>query len=234
MVDTHLFEAEIAALERARSVAAASDLAAPQYRTALETLIQHYQRLIRETHRLIRHGDRSEAELNDANARLQQLSAELDYKARHDHLTGTLNRGAVFELAQRFLAENSLSLVILDIDLFKTINDAFGHPTGDEVLRELVERLRATVADHGHIGRVGGEEFTILLPGTPLRAAASMAEAMRREIAGRPFSCLPSGTVTASFGVGWSEAGGSFAQAYSHTDAALYRAKRQGRNRVEC
>jgi len=234
MVDTHLFEAEIAALERARSVAAAPDLAAPQYRTALETLIQHYQRLIRETHRLIRHGDRSEAELNDANARLQQLSAELDYKARHDHLTGTLNRGAVFELAQRFLAENSLSLVILDIDLFKTINDAFGHPAGDEVLRELVERLRATVADHGHIGRVGGEEFTILLPGATLRAAASMAEAMRREIAGRPFSCLPSGTVTASFGVGWSGAGGSFAQAYSHTDAALYRAKQQGRNRVEC
>jgi len=222
----------MAALSRARAVLTETDLDTGKYRHALQDLVQHYQRLMRETHRLIRHGDRTEAELNAVNAKLQQLSAELDYKARHDNLTGSLNRGAVFEQAQRYLDESSLSLIMLDIDFFKRINDTFGHPTGDAVLQELVERLSFALKGRGNIGRVGGEEFTILLPDTALEESVSIAETIRQDVAGRAFSSLPSHPVTASFGVSWSAPGTRFEQAYSTADAALYRAKSQGRNRV--
>lgn len=232
MVDTNLFEAEMAALARAQAAIATTDLDAGQYRHALKDLAQHYHGLMRQTNRLIRHGDRTEAELNAVNAKLRQLSSELDYKARYDNLTGTLNRGAVFQQAQRYLQEVPLSAIILDIDFFKRINDTFGHPTGDAVICELVERLSNTLAGRGDIGRVGGEEFTILLPDTALQESVSIAESIRQHIAGTRFSCLPSHPVTASFGVSWNPPGTSFELAYSKTDAALYRAKNQGRNQI--
>ncbi|MGE4126453.1 MAG: GGDEF domain-containing protein, partial [Pusillimonas sp.] len=165
-MDKDLFELEMAALANAQAVAANPALDAQDYRQALHELTQDYRRLMRETHRLIRHGDRTEAELNSVNLKLQQLGSELDYKARHDTLTGTLNRGAVFEEAHRFLQTRHLSLVMLDIDFFKRINDSFGHPAGDAVIRELVERLSEVLQDQGTVGRVGGVVFTILLPDT--------------------------------------------------------------------
>lgn len=231
-MDTELFETEMQALERARVVVTATDLDIEHCRRALEELMLQFRRLMRETHRLIRHSDRSEAELNAANARLQQLSAELDYKARHDSLTGTLNRSAVFELAQHYLRQGPLALILLDIDFFKRINDLHGHPAGDAVLKEAVERLSDALAGRGHIGRVGGEEFTILLPETPLEESVAIAELIRRSLAEKTLSCLSGQTVTASFGVGWNAPGTEFEHAYSHADAALYRAKNQGRNRV--
>lgn len=229
-----LFESEMAALQRARNALGQHAADAAFYREALEDLLQHYQRLMRETSRLIRHGDRTEAELTAVNARLQQLSAELDYKARHDTLTGVLNRGAVFNEAQQQLACSPLSLVLLDIDFFKRINDAFGHPAGDAVIRELIERLSRVLGERGQLGRVGGEEFTILLPGMILEEALELAEHLRCAIAEHPFACLPGHPVSASFGVSWSPAGADFELAYARADEALYRAKGQGRNRVAC
>ena len=231
-MDKNLFELEMAALADAQATAANPSLEASAYREALLELTQNYRRLMRETHRLIRHGDRTEAELNAVNLKLQQLSSELDYKARHDTLTGSLNRGAVFEEAQRFLQNQPLSLIMLDIDSFKRINDTFGHPAGDAVIRELVERLSEVLKGQGTIGRVGGEEFTILLPDTPLEAATAIAESIRHNVACRTFECLPQHPVTASFGISWSAPGTAFEQAYSTADAALYEAKKQGRNRV--
>lgn len=231
-MDKDLFELEMAALAGAQAIAANPGLDAQDYRQALLDLTQNYRRLMRETHRLIRHGDRTEAELNAVNLKLQQLSSELDYKARHDTLTGSLNRGAVFEEAQRFLQDQPLSLVMLDIDFFKRINDTFGHPAGDAVIRELVERLSEVLQGQGTVGRVGGEEFTILLPDTPLDTSAAIAETIRHNVANRAFDCLPEHPVTASFGISWSAPGTAFEHAYSSADAALYQAKKQGRNRV--
>ncbi|RXZ32378.1 GGDEF domain-containing protein [Oxalobacteraceae bacterium CAVE-383] len=235
MTDIDLFEAETAALARAYKALATNGLPADGYRPALEDLIKHYERLMRETRRLIARSDRTERELNSANTTLQQLSRELDYKARHDNLTGALNRGAVFERAARYLEQGSLSLIVLDIDFFKRINDAFGHPAGDAVIRELVARLTTTLemAGHGDVGRVGGEEFTVLLPRMDIAEAMRLAETVRRAIADKIFLCLPEHQVTASFGVSWSEQGGDFETAYGHADAALYQAKHAGRNRVE-
>lgn len=231
-MNAELFETELRALVRAQSVAQASNLEAEHYRQALDELTQQYRRLMRETHRLIRHGDRTEAELNAANARLQQLSAEMEYKARHDSLTGILNRRAVFELAQRYLRQDALTLILLDVDHFKQINDRYGHPTGDAVLKALAERLLDALAGQGDIGRVGGEEFTILLPGASLRDSEAIAEQIRHRIADQEFSCLPGHPVTASFGVGWNAPLTDFQLAYSNADAALYQAKNQGRDQV--
>ncbi|MDB5992247.1 MAG: hypothetical protein JWQ10_3650 [Herbaspirillum sp.] len=233
MTDIDLFSAETAALARAYHALAISHPPVDDYRPALEELIKNYERLMRETRRLIARSDRTEKELNTLNATLQQLSAELDYKARHDHLTGALNRGAVFECAAQFLLQGPLSLIVLDIDFFKRINDTFGHPVGDAVIRELVERLNTALNGIGEVGRVGGEEFTVLLPKIDLLNAMRMAEAIRRAIADAAFICLPSHPVTASFGVSWIDAGGDFETAYSDADAALYQAKHSGRNRVE-
>ena len=233
MSEADLFAVETAALAQAFKVLSEDGVPADGYYSALDELARHYQRLMRETRRLIARSDRTELELNALNARLQQLSAELDYKARHDNLTGALNRGAVFERAAHWLQQGTLSLIVLDIDFFKRINDEFGHPAGDAVIRELVARLNATLKGTGEIGRVGGEEFTVLLPDTDLAGAMRLAEAMRRAIADALFTCLPSRPVTASFGVSWSEPGSDFEEAYGRADAALYKAKHQGRNRVE-
>lgn len=232
MADNDLFDAEVAALTRAQTVLGAGDLNAEQYRDALQDLTQHYRRLIRETRRLIQHGDRTEAELSHANSTLQQLSARLEYQARHDALTGILNRGAIFERAYQHLQRGALSLITLDVDFFKLINDTYGHPAGDAVLQELAERISETVAGRGDIGRIGGEEFTVLLPETGLEDCAVIAESMRRDICSRDFACLPGHTVTASLGISWSPAGSDFKLVYARTDAALYRAKNQGRNQV--
>src|SRR4051812_19722639 len=98
MSDIDLFEAETAVLANANDVLASDVVSADDYRTALKELVQGYGQLMRESRRLIARSDRTERELNLLNSRLKQLSDELDYKARHDNLTGALNRGAVFDL----------------------------------------------------------------------------------------------------------------------------------------
>ncbi|HEY0179599.1 MAG TPA: GGDEF domain-containing protein [Dokdonella sp.] len=227
-----LFEAEEAALAAALGVHARADASSEAYRTALGELIVRYQRLMSETRRLIRHGDRQERQLNALNARLQSLAEQLDYKARHDPLTGELNRAAIIDVATRHLHTTALALIVLDIDHFKQINDGFGHPAGDAVLVELVRRLREVLPPFGRLGRVGGEEFTVVLPDADLDAAAQLATTMCRTVGERPFDEVRGRRVTASFGVSWNAIGTGFDQAYARADAALYAAKRNGRNRV--
>lgn len=233
MSNIDLFEAETAALNSAYDVISKDGASDDECKIALDNLAKSFHRLMRETRRLIARSDRKELELNNLNFKLQQLSSELDYKARHDNLTGVLNRGAVFDRAENYLKTSSLSLIVLDIDFFKRINDEFGHPTGDAVLRELVQKLKSALNGVGEIGRVGGEEFTVLLPNIGLDVAIEIAECVRLAIAGETFSCFPRPHVTASFGVSWSETNCDFEDAYGRADAALYRAKHSGRNRVE-
>ena len=162
MADNDLFEAEESALRAAAEVHAQDSLDSSSYREALGALIVRFRRLVRETRRVIVHSDRQERELNALNARLRQLAAELDYKAKHDPLTGAFNRRAVIELTEAHLHDAALALIVLDIDHFKRINDEYGHPAGDAVIVELVARLRTVAPEHAEIGRVGGEEFTVV------------------------------------------------------------------------
>lgn len=233
MAAEDLFEFEAAALARAMSTLAKDNCDADECRAVLTDLVKRYRRMMREMRRLIDRSDRTELELHALNGRLRRMTLELDYKARHDNLTGTLNRGAVFERAAQHLMQSSLSLIVLDIDFFKRINDEFGHPAGDAVLKELVSRLKSVLQSRGEIGRVGGEEFTILLPTMDFEQAGRLAALMRAAVATEVFECLPARHVTASFGVAWSPIGIDFEQLYGAADAALYRAKHEGRNRVE-
>jgi diguanylate cyclase (GGDEF)-like protein len=232
MVEHDLFEAEESALRAAADTHALDSLDARSYRDALGTLITQFRRLVRETRRVIMHSDRQERELNILNARLTQLAAELDYKAKHDPLTGAFNRRAVIELTEAHLCNGALALIVLDIDHFKRINDEHGHPAGDAVIVELVARLRTIAPEPVEIGRVGGEEFTVVLPQVELQTAVALAERMRAQVAASPFDIPVGRIVTASFGVSFTPSGGSFTEAYGCADAALYEAKRRGRNSV--
>jgi diguanylate cyclase (GGDEF)-like protein len=143
------------------------------------------------------------------------------------------------ELARCRREARPLALVLVDADHFKRINDEHGHLAGDAVLREIAQRLQASTRSYDRVGRYGGEEFLLLLPGLDTRQDADrdrIAE-FHRVIAAQPF-VLPSGqllSVTCSFGVAQAtfDAGADSAQLIGRADQALYRAKQAGRNRVE-
>lgn len=228
-----LFKSENEALEKARAAFDTASADGQHYRQSLGELIGHFERLMRETRRLIGRSDRAEREMHALNIQLQALAQQLEYRATHDALTGVLNRSAVIELASKALAEGSAVMIVLDIDHFKRINDEFGHPAGDAVILGIVTCLRRIVGDAGIIGRVGGEEFTVLLPGYELDQAVELADAMRDAIATHRFSVPVGRQITASFGLSANKGGTDFDTAYGAADAALYAAKRAGRNRVE-
>jgi diguanylate cyclase (GGDEF)-like protein len=228
-----LFKSEAEALEQARSILALPDADAQVYRKSLSELATHYERLMRETRRLIGRSDRAEREMNALNAQLQTLARQLEYRATHDALTGVLNRGAIIDLTAQALLQTGAVMIVLDIDHFKHVNDEFGHPAGDAVIRGIVDCLRQIVGEDAAIGRVGGEEFTVLIPGGQLEQGVKLAEAMRQAIAAHVFGAPVDRSITASFGVSANPAGTGFDTAYGLADTALYHAKRTGRNRVE-
>ncbi|SAI70882.1 signaling protein [Bordetella ansorpii] len=228
-----LFKSENDALDKARSAFENPDASGQEYRQSLGELIGHFERLMRETRRLIGRSDRAEREMHALNMQLQALAQQLEYRATHDALTGVFNRSAVIELATKALAEGDAVMVVLDIDYFKRINDEFGHPAGDSVILGIVTCLRRIVGDEGIIGRVGGEEFTVVLPGYQLQQAVELAEAMRAAIAEHRFEPPVDRQITASFGLSANTGGTDFDAAYGLADEALYAAKRNGRNCVE-
>ncbi|APF39501.1 GGDEF domain-containing protein (plasmid) [Chelatococcus daeguensis] len=153
-----------------------------------------------------------------------------------DPLTGILNRRGFEEGAAQRLADrhsHPLCLVIADIDRFKNINDTLGHPAGDEVLRTFAALVRRAMRRGDLGGRFGGEEFVLLLSGCDAEGAAAFAERLRASVSEARFGSLPDGwQVTASFGLAEARAGESLGQLVARADAALYAAKRAGRNRV--
>ena len=227
-----LFREEHDILAAAKAVAEDPALPAERYRSALSTVTGCYQRLVRESYRLISRSDRAERELTRLNKQLQKLATQLEYEATHDPLTSVYNRGAIIKQISGALAENHASLILLDIDHFKKINDEHGHPTGDRVICGLVARIRHCVPEYSRVGRIGGEEFTILLPEAALEDAVAVAGGICESLNVLPLEALPDRLVTASFGVSWCDRHASFETLYGCADAALYHAKNRGRNQV--
>jgi len=159
------------------------------------------------------------------------------HAARRDPLTGLFNRATLDETLDREMQralrhEHALSLVVLDVDHFKRINDEHGHDTGDQVLKAVAESIRSAVRDTDMAFRFGGEEFVILLNETPREGAGVVAERLRARLAGEPV-ILADGTpliVTASFGVATLTGQGSGQALFKAADTAMYRAKQDGRN----
>lgn len=229
MIEADLFAPESAALANAKAACANPSA---DVRAALAELIVHYERLVRESRRLIRRSDRAELEMNRMNRQLQELADQLEYRATHDPLTGALNRAAVIDQACHCLQRGDLALIVLDIDHFKRVNDDFGHPTGDQVIRTVVQCLRQLLGPAAAIGRVGGEEFSVLLPHADTEAALALGRSICRAIAAQGFAAPVDRQITVSVGVSWCPAGTSFEHAYGLADQALYMAKRAGRNGV--
>ncbi|CAG0927995.1 partial putative diguanylate cyclase DgcC, partial [Planctomycetaceae bacterium] len=160
-------------------------------------------------------------------------------RATTDPLTGAANRLAFDEAASRETERarrfgTPLSLVLLDLDRFKVVNDTWGHGIGDAVLLEVADRIRAELREIDVLARVGGEELAVLLPMTPSAAAADTARRLAAALRARPVTrggiAVP---VTASFGVAQVDPAAGFESARERADQALYDAKRLGRDRVE-
>ncbi len=165
----------------------------------------------------------------------------LKRQAAYDSLTGLLNRGEILRILKNERAkadreDNSIALIMADIDLFKKINDTYGHMAGDVVLRMTSERMLSMMRSYDFAGRYGGEEFMIILPGCDLHGAGSLAERLRQSICEQgmntPEGIIP---VTISLGVTSSDTAKSLEPEalIKSADAALYKAKKNGRNRVE-
>ena len=182
-----------------------------------------------------------ESALHDLRARRSVLEVEaatLRNEVLTDPLTELLNRRAFDQNIEHALRQwerhrRAFVLLIGDVDHFKLINDRFGHPVGDEVLRQLSARLRTALRKSDLAFRIGGEEFAVLLTETSLRAGAEVGEKLRSRIDEEPI-VLPTGQAifpTLSFGVGGPGAT-TISELLSQVDQALYRAKSLGRNRV--
>lgn len=175
-------------------------------------------------------------EIASANLKLQDKTKELEHISITDSLTGLYNRRHVenaFELEIRRTIRHGhdLSLVIIDIDFFKAINDTYGHQIGDTVLKQFADRLKTNIRSTDTLGRWGGEEFIIVCPEINLENAVHMSQGLCQTIAEMPFDTA--GTQTASFGVTGFKKGDDIQDMISRADKALYLAKSKGRNRVE-
>ena len=168
-----------------------------------------------------------------------RLADDLVALAATDSLTGLLNRRSLDQAALRLSAHarrsgRPLAIVVIDVDHFKLINDQYGHPAGDEVLRWLATLMQSAIRSEDYLARIGGEEFSILLPASCEAEAAVLGERIRSEFAQLTVPWASANLrCTLSVGVADSTAAGAdLAGLLAAGDNALYRAKREGRNRV--
>jgi diguanylate cyclase len=160
-------------------------------------------------------------------------------KAMHDSLTGLPNREAYQQRLEQEVQRierygGNLSLMVCDVDLFKRINDAYGHLAGDKVLKIIAKSLQKNLRSSDFIARFGGEEFVALMPETSTNEAKIVAEKMRRKIEESPFNFKKEPVqITVSFGISEFAKGETADEVFSRADKALYEAKDKGRNQVQ-
>lgn len=177
--------------------------------------------------------------MKETEAELKLARENLHFKATHDSLTTLLNRDAILDMLDRELARStrehgSMSVLLADLDHFKHVNDRHGHPVGDHVLRETARRLLHAVRTYDLVGRLGGEEFLIILGGCASTEALERANQLRQTIANPPI-VAPCGPISITMSVGVLTAGEwnypSPTDVLREVDVALYAAKSRGRNR---
>lgn len=183
--------------------------------------------------------------MRESAERIEALERNLENALRDstlDGLTGVPNRKSFDSNLRKTAGEamnsgDDLALLMIDIDYFKVVNDTWGHQVDDAVLSHLAGTLQQTVRGGDYVARYGGEEFAVVLPRTDLESAIAVAENIRETLARQPLllDVVPSMTpITVSIGVACYELGEALTDWVGRSDAALYRAKREGRNRVEC
>ncbi len=198
---------------------------------------QQDQELAQQNIELRRINENLERLVHERTEQLLEKNRELERLSVTDRLTGLFNRLKLDQMLELEHARSeryasNFAIVLLDIDHFKAVNDTHGHQTGDEVLVAMARVLREGTRDADLVGRWGGEEFLIIASNTTLAGAQDLAEKLRMQVANEPFPVV--GNKTASFGVTAFRHGDSIAAMVARADAALYQAKHDGRNRVQC
>jgi diguanylate cyclase (GGDEF)-like protein len=179
-------------------------------------------------------------QLENANTDLQEKQRELERLTRLDGLTGLFNRNTFVELTKNELDRaqrqgTATAILLMDLDHFKRVNDTWGHPAGDAVLKHAAMIASTTVRSTDLVGRLGGEEFIVLLPGTSVEAARKLAEKIRLRLEGQAATWNDTRiAITVSIGIAGTTASEkqSFEVLYHDADKALYVAKQRGRNRI--
>ena len=175
-----------------------------------------------------------------AGKRILELQQSLRFAATHDFLTNLLNRSEILAAIDQERARGGregkpTTIIMADIDHFKRINDSLGHAAGDEVLKEVGRRLKSDLRPYDVVGRYGGEEFLIVLPGCNLMTGARRADELRNLVAKDPIF-TPFGTTTATVSLGVTATSNrecAVADLLREADVCMYAAKKKGRNRVE-
>jgi diguanylate cyclase (GGDEF)-like protein/PAS domain S-box-containing protein len=177
----------------------------------------------------------------EAQEKIQQLNAELERMAMTDYLTNVYNlryfmqRGIEEFKRVRRSSRHSLAILMIDIDKFKNVNDTYGHEAGDLLLKQIAARLKTNLREVDILGRIGGEEFAILLPDTSLKKASISAERVRKVIQNKTFQTTGAAlTITVSIGVAaFNHNAMDIHSVLKNADIALYEAKSSGRNCVK-
>ncbi|MDD9901216.1 MAG: GGDEF domain-containing protein [Alphaproteobacteria bacterium] len=211
---------------------------------SIEDLGQIVSSIVQDTKKMLQKNQELELQLVNSSQQVTELRKNLDTvkkEAMTDGLTGLHNRKA-FDKHIRDCVEDSttskdpLSLLMLDIDHFKTFNDTYGHQIGDQVLRLVAHTLVDGIKGRDIAARYGGEEFSIILPNTPASAAMKVAEMLRKNIENKDVVNKANqqhlGQITLSIGVAEFKPGESASDFIARADQALYTAKHEGRNRV--
>jgi diguanylate cyclase len=221
-----------------------SGVSSGHFGKSIETLKELTQHLVRETQRMAGRSEYVGSRLSESANKIEALERTLETAIREatvDGLTGVANRKS-FDTTLRKLAGDAmnsgddLSLLMIDIDYFKKVNDTWGHQAGDASLCHLAQMLQRSIRGQDHTARYGGEEFAVLLPSTNTKAGVTVGNNIRAALAREPLQLdtMPAMTpMTISIGVACYDPGEALAEWIGRADAALYRAKREGRNRVE-
>jgi diguanylate cyclase (GGDEF)-like protein len=170
---------------------------------------------------------------------LLEAREALEFEASHDPLLRLWNRAAIIDLLSTELSrskrlQTTLSIFFVDLDSFKPVNDTYGHLAGDHVLRNAADKMSSAVREYDHVGRFGGDEFLVVLPNCTAEAAWEVAERVRIHVSKDPIVIAPMNVkITASIGLSQWYPGQEIGDLLYRADVALYRAKQNGRNRVE-
>ena len=200
---------------------------------------KEYFSIINNYSAIFRKLQKSEYSLDKKNVQLKETNKELEYLANYDYLTGMYSRRRIFEeldkeysRAQRL--ETIFSIAMIDIDHFKNINDSYGHQSGDIVLKTLSMHLKLMCRKYDYIGRFGGEEFLLIFPSTGAEEAKSLVNRMLDKLGHTKIELANNKKVTVTFSAGVSQirSKDTTDTLLAHSDAQLYKAKEEGRNRV--
>jgi len=207
----------------------------------LKELIMH---LVEESHRMAGRSEYVGVRMRESADKIETLERNLESALRDatmDSLTGVANRKS-FDAAIRRLAGEAmnsgddLALLMIDIDHFKGVNDTWGHQVGDIVLRHVAHTVQQSVRGQDHVARYGGEEFAVISPNTDANSAVILGESIRQALATEPLLIdltPPMNPITVSIGASCYEPGDPLTGWVGRSDAALYRAKHEGRNCVQ-